>query len=221
MRTIDDKRFATLRDEILAGLIERYHRCKAADVHKELCDFAVAAWKNPWLPLNEMAWGRVSNAARQMISNWLKLDLIFEFFNLLAEDGRGDRSRFEFWRRYLEQIDDMYFVLGSRTLNSTDPNIRALRRKLEGRLMHLTGTEPANNAFIMRIGNALIVEFSRSGNATYTYTSYQLPFSLEGVQSNDIDDLKSDKENRLLHSRRWGAKLAGEIRTQASRSVQY
>ncbi len=46
----------------------------------------------------------------------------------------------------------MYFVLGSRTLNSTDPNIRALRRKLEGRLMHLTGTEPANNAFIMRIG---------------------------------------------------------------------
>ncbi len=199
LRTIDDKRFATLRDEILAGLIERYHRCKAADVHKELCNFAVTAWKNPWLPLNEMAWGRVSNAARQMISNWLKLDLIFEFFNLLAEDGRGDRSRFEFWRRYLEQIDDMYFVLGSRTLNSTDPNIRALRRKLEGRLVHLTGTEPANNAFIMRIGNALIVEFSRSGNATYTYTSYQLPFSLEGVQSNDIDDLKSDKENRLLH----------------------
>ncbi len=146
-----------------------------------------------------MAWGRVSAAARQMISNWLKLDLIFEFFNLLAEDGRGDRSRFEFWRRYLEQIDDMYFVLGSRTLNSNDPNIRALRKKLEGRLTHLTGTEPANNAFIMRIGNALIVEFSRNGNATYTYTSSQLPFLLEGVQSNEMDDLKSDKENRLLH----------------------
>ena len=82
MRTIDDKRFATLRDEILAGLIERYHRCKAADVHKELRDFAVAAWKNPWLPLNEMAWGLVSPAARQMISNWLKDHFIYEFFNL-------------------------------------------------------------------------------------------------------------------------------------------
>ncbi len=170
----------------LPGSLSATTDAKSADVHKELCDFAVAAWKNPWLPLNEMAWGRVSNAARQMISNWLKLDLIFEFFNLLAEDGRGDRSRFEFWRRYLEQIDDMYFVLGSRTLNSTDPNIQALQRKLDGRLMHLTGTEPANNAFIMRIGNAVIVEFSRSGNATYTYTSDQLPFSLEGVQSNDI-----------------------------------
>ena len=45
LRTIDDKRFATLRDEILAGLIERYHQCKAADVHKELRDFAVAAGK--------------------------------------------------------------------------------------------------------------------------------------------------------------------------------
>jgi hypothetical protein len=65
--------------------------------------------------------------------------------------------------------------------------------------MHLTGTEPANNAFIMRIGNALIVEFSRSGNAAYTYTGYQLPFSLEGVQSNDIGGLKSDRKNRLLH----------------------
>ena len=57
LRTIEDKRFASLRDEILAKLIERYHRCKAADVHKELRDFAVAAWKNPWLPLNKMAWG--------------------------------------------------------------------------------------------------------------------------------------------------------------------
>lgn len=218
LRTIEDKRFISLRDEILAGLIERYHRCKGADVHKELREFSVAAWKNPWLPLNEMAWGRVSNAARQMISNWLKLDLIFEFFNLLAEDGRGDRTRFEFWRRYLEQIDDMYFILGSRTLYSTDPNIRALRRKLEGRLMHLTGTEPANNAFIMRVGNALIVEFSRSGNATYTYTSYQLPFSLEGVQSNDIDDLKSDKESRLLHrearGQSWQERFEQTLRTR-------
>ena len=215
LRTIKDKRFATLRDEILARLIERYHRCKSADAHKELCDFAVAAWKNPWLPLNEGAWGRVSNAARQMIANWLKLDLIFEFFNLLAEDGRGDRSRFEFWRRYLEQIDDMHFVLGSRTLNSTNPNIQALQRKLDGRLMHLTGTEPANNAFIMCIGSAVIVEFSRSGNATYTYKSDELPFTLESVHSSNIADLKSDRRKRLLHkdtgAQSWQEKFEYEL----------
>jgi hypothetical protein len=214
---IGDKRFATLRDEILAGLIERYHKCRVPEVHKELRDFAVAAWKNPWLPLNEMAWGRVSNAARQMISNWLKLDLIFEFFNVLAEDGRGDRNRFEFWRRYLGRIDDIYFVLGGRTLNSTNPNIRALRRKLEGRLMHLTGAEPANNAFIMRIGNAIIVEFSRTGNAMFPYKSDQLPFSLNGVQSN-IDDLKCDKENKLSHTVGAGGQSWQERFEQALRA---
>ena len=30
----------------------------------------------------------------------------------LAEDGHGDRSRFEFWRSYLLHIKDMYFCSG-------------------------------------------------------------------------------------------------------------
>jgi len=191
LRTINDKRFATLRDEILAGLIERYNRCEAADVHKELRDFAVAAWKNPWLPLNEMAWGRVSAAARQMIRNWLKDHFIYEFFNRVAEDGHGDRNRFEFWRSYLLHIKDMYFLLGRSTLASSDRNIQTLIQKLEGRQRQLTGPDASNNAFIMLIGDAAIVEFSQQNNATYVYRTDNFPVPLDGQGSVNIRDLRS------------------------------
>ena len=75
-----------------------------------------------------------------------------------------------------------------------------MREKLDGRLLDLGGSESTNNAFIICIDNALIVEFSRYGNAAYPYFRTSLPFSLTDVQNVEIKDLKSDRKNSLRHA---------------------
>ena len=93
-------RFRFLRDEIYSTLLDRYAQLANPVVNPELRDAVVASWKNPWLPLNASAWGRVTPTAKQMVTSWLKLELIHQFFEVLSEDGRQDKRRFEFWRGY-------------------------------------------------------------------------------------------------------------------------
>ena len=47
-----------------------------------------------------------------MVSSWLKLRLIEDFFGLLSEDGINDQRRINFWKRYVDRISDMHFALG-------------------------------------------------------------------------------------------------------------
>lgn len=161
--------FQTIRDHIYVEIIARYAAIPSASVHAPLRDALVTAWKNPWLERNDPAWKRVPEVARKMVAGWLKLDLIHQFFEVLSEDGRQDKSRFEFWRTYHHQMDDVYFALGSRNFWSRNPDIEKLRRSMDGRLLNLTGTEADNNAFIMRMGDIVVVEFSKKNNAAYRY----------------------------------------------------
>src|SRR5262249_41692348 len=101
---ISDQRFAAARDRILAQLLDRYGMIRAAAVHTELRDFAVASWKNPWLASNDAAWSSVLPATKNMVAGWLKLDLIREFFEVLSGERGSDSNRFHFWKQYHEQI---------------------------------------------------------------------------------------------------------------------
>jgi hypothetical protein len=213
LNIISYKRFTGLRDDILARLIERYAQCETREDHPALRDRAVAAWRNPWLPLNAAAWGRVSEPARQMVIGWLKLNFVSEFFNRLAEGGQGDPARFEFWRRYLDQIEDMYFLLGRDMSDSSDPDIRALRARLEGRLLGLTSTDGALDAFVMITRNAVIVEFGLNNNATYAYGRDATPFTLEGRSRISTRVLKQREKAvvRLNHQPRWQSRFETEL----------
>lgn len=171
LELICEQRFQSLRDDILVALVTRYAHVANPTVHPALRDALIDAWKNPWLERNQSAWGRVPDAARKMVAGWLKLDLIHQFFEVLSEDRGQDHQRFEFWRDYYEEMDDVYFALGSRAFNSRDSDIVKLRESLDGRLLQLGGAEPANNAFIMFIGESVFIEFSKKGNAAYRYHS--------------------------------------------------
>lgn len=194
-----EKRFLSLRDDIYARLLSRYASISIPPVHPDLRDALVVAWKNPWLARNDTTWGRVSDAARKMVAGWLKLELIHQFFEVLSEDGRQDRSRFEFWRSYHDKMDDVYFALGSRSYHSKSPDMVKLRHALEGRLLELTGTEPDNNAFIMCMGEVVVVEFSKKGNAAYRYSRSELPLD-SSQRSIRITGLKHDSTQRMLHA---------------------
>jgi hypothetical protein len=189
-----------LRDRGMILVLDRYARVQGAALHQGLRDKAVAWWGNPWLPSNETRWGGVTADARTMVADWLKLEFIETFFTKLAEDGLGDPRRMNFWKRYVKAIDHIEFALGATARNSRDRDMAALRKKMTG-LLRALDTSGANNAFIMRMGPLVAVEFSGLGNAFYGYDArHSIPFDttkLLRLEVNGSNSLKH-KGNRSI-----------------------
>jgi hypothetical protein len=105
-----------------------------------------------------------------------------------------------FWKKYHQQIDEIYFALGPTAANSRSADIRQLRKDMGPHLLWLRGGGSDNNAFIMRIDDYVIVEFGLSGNACFIFRSDNLPFQLRGELAGDRTELKHDsRKERLLH----------------------
>lgn len=211
----------------LSKVLERYAQCRDKTANKALCDFAVAQWGIPWLSSNSARWGRVAEATKQMLVDWLKLEFIQQFFGLLAEDGANDKRRLQFWELYHKNIDDMYFALGRHARSNPSRDFVELRRKMGGRILELTaGGSPRNNAFIMHIGKYVVVEFGVSGNACYIFEKRNPPFHIErGTVAGDRSELKhEDHVQRLLHvdsnSGQWERVFSETLRRLANVTLQ-
>jgi len=174
----------------LAKLLTRYRRCASPTLHERLRDFAVDTWGNPWLALNEAKWSVVSPDARMMVTEWLKLALMQKFFGLLAEDGLNDTRRLKFWETYHQSIHAMYFALGETARRHPGLDFREVRKQMEGLQLTLTHSTSKNNAFIMCIGEHVIVEFGEKGNACFIFHKDRLPFALEGGVAGNSTALK-------------------------------
>jgi EH_Signature domain len=187
-----------LRDRGLIMLLDRYVRVPGAHLHQGLRDSSVQGWGNPWLPSNKTRWGGVVADARSMVADWLKLEFIETFFTKLAEDGMGDRRRMEFWKRYVKSIDHIEFALGSSASDSRDPDFVALRWKMTGLIRELDASG-TNNAFIMTMGDLVVVEFSGIGNASYLYSAQQgLPFDTSKSLRLSVDGYNSLKQSKRI-----------------------
>ena len=191
-----------LRDQGLALILDRYARIEAHPLHSRLRDDAVSWWKNPWLPSNAMQWGSVRSDTKSMVSEWLKGVLIEAFFNQLAQDGAANQRRTKFWKRYIGAISEMEFALGANARSSRDRDFLALLKKMEGLTRHLDAPG-ANNAFIMRMGTLVIVEFSNSGNACYAYDERQsMPFDTSMPLQLEVNGRNSLKnQNNIIKLR--------------------
>ena len=201
----------------VAKLLTRYRTCRTVTVHPGLRDFTVAQWGNPWLSLNRAKWSLVGDDARAMVAGWLKLVLIQQFFSLLAADGTNDTRRLKFWERYHDSIDDMYFALGGTARWHRGTDFQDIRKKMAGRLLNLhSAGPPNNNAFIMCIGNFVVVEFGIKGNACFIFARDSLPFLLEGGIAGNSTALKHESSvERLLHTDRisetWERRFQGTL----------
>jgi len=200
----------------LAKLLIRYGQSADLSAHTVLRDFSVKEWGNPWLISNTTRWRLVDDHAREMVSGWLKLDIIREFFDLLSQDGKGDRRRFKFWARYVEQMNDMYFVLGRNAREDQRIDFKAMRDRMAGRLLDLVGSGSDDNAFVMMIDKYAIVEFGNTGNATFIFEKHKLPFQLNGAVSRD-GIRRPDCRMRLTHvnsdwEMRFSFRLYSELR---------
>ncbi|URM27128.1 EH signature domain-containing protein [Pseudomonas frederiksbergensis] len=190
-----------LRDRGIALILDRYVNVPGAHLHQRLREASVQWWGNPWLPSSETHWGAVVPNARTMVADWLKLEFIETFFTKLAEDGLGDRRRMEFWKRYVKAIHPIEFALGSTARSSRERDFVMLRDKMKGLTCDLDASG-ANNAFIMGMGDLVVVEFSGMGNALYGYdASKSLPFDSTKtlhLAINDPNSLKHKPPRRVL-----------------------
>lgn len=188
------------RDEGLGLLLDRYAAMSSRPEHAGLRDSTIEAWGSPWMQRHDAAWQRVKPEARAMVHGWLNLKLIQQFFDVLAEDRHTDQRRVQFWKKYHQQIDEIYFALGPTAANARSSDIRQLRKNMGPHLLWLRGGGSDNNAFIMRIGGYVIVEFGLSGNACFIFRSDDLPFQLRGELAGDRTELKHDsRKERLEH----------------------
>ena len=159
----------------VALLVARYARCSERPEHMALRDAAVSIIGNPWLRRTSWdAWvvdarSKPDDPAREMINGWLKRRLITDFFELLSVDGTGDSRRVDYWLRFEPAIEDMWFALGSDAQNRRGEQFNDFRNRAKGRLLNLDGTTADNNAFVMRVGRYLMVEFGAKGNAMYVF----------------------------------------------------
>ena len=181
-----------LKTRCVAALVSRYSRCPDKPEHMALRDAALAVVGNPWL--RRASWdasvtdesGNPDNAAREMVNGWLKRRLISDFFELLSADGAGDTRRLEYWLRFEPYIDDMWFSLGADAQYARGESFNDFRQRARGRLLDLDGTTADNNAFVMRIGEHLAVEFGVKGNACYIFRWGALPPRLEELLTSGL-----------------------------------
>lgn len=207
-----------LADGALARVLDRYAGSAAVEVEPTLRDLSVTRWGNPWLERNDTLWTGVGDAARQMVSSWLKLSLIEKFFSLLSEDRLNDQRRVAFWKGYVDRIDDMHFALGEAAYRNPAPDFRSLRKAMAGRLLRLDDAGTArNNAFIMRMGGRVFVEFGEKGNAMFAFDAADAPFDLKrpSISGNRTALKHPSHLARMIHTdvggERWERKVERRI----------
>lgn len=201
---------AAVARKVVATVTARYAKATPHPEQPRLRDMSVDHIGNPWL--KRPAWDAyvADEPARKMVDGWLKGRLIRDFFELLSHDGRAEQRRLDYWLRFESVIDDMWFVLGASARRNPSQEFKELRLRMEGRRRHLDGTTTDdNNAFVMRIGDHVFVEFGVTGNACFIHNWRDINAELESDKLHIDAVLKNKttprqkKEERLTHSGRW------------------
>jgi hypothetical protein len=203
----------SVRVKCIAMLLVRYVKCTEKPEHPRLRDLAVHHIGNPWL--KRASWDAYvkNDGARKMVDGWLKRRLITDFFALLSEDGAANPRRLEYWLRFEPVIEDLWFVLGANARYNKSAEFTEMKRRMQGRLHYLgSGTTADNNAFIMRIGSFMVVEFGMTGNACFVFNANDL--LIAPLQKTlPISTLKgSHHVERLLHSGPWESNFDAWLR---------
>jgi hypothetical protein len=206
-----------LRSKGLARLLQRYTQCSNPIENIELRDFSLKHWGSPMLQVKKQIWAAwVSEPVMKMVKTWLIFRSIEDFFALLAHDGQARRERLDFWLRYVDAITDVYFALGTNARKNNTADYKRIREHMKGQCMSLEGVSVDNNAFLMRIGNSLFVEFGQHGNASHIFQFDNLPFKLgSGEVEGTRDGLKntdhSGHQGKMTHHQGWQSEFEWTI----------
>ena len=172
----------------LHAALARYQNCTDRTLHKDLKNFAVETWKSPrlrnvggskWLQIEEPIW--------QMVLRWVNEANLRLFFQLLKHRGVADKNRLDFWLKYINQVSWTKLVLGDDTQEYFKRN-KEMTKIFENESDSFSSLDGERNldAFIIQIGDYLIVEFSTEGGC-YIYKNGENTFDPNAIK------LKSSK----------------------------
>jgi hypothetical protein len=160
----------TMSIEATAHCVTRYSKCTNTVEHPFLRDTCVRKIGNPMLEQTKWAALVDHEPARQMVTSWLKQQLIKDFFELLAQDGAADIRRLNYWLKWEKNITEMWFFLGEMAIKDQRMAFKDVRDRMGSSIRQLVEpSRPENNAFVMRIGEYLVIEFSTKNNAMFIY----------------------------------------------------
>jgi hypothetical protein len=202
----------------LALLLRRYEACVNRPEHHGLRDTALREWKSPWLEANKPMWhAQIGETATNMVKLWLTKQHIKDFFELLQADRQADTQRMEFWLQYAESIEDFWLALGSFSFYNQQADYKRIRKQMEGHCMRLEGSnQNYDNAFLMKIGNLVFIEFGKQNNACHVFSSNNLPFatgqtSVSGTQSGLKNTRHPGWQGKLSHYDGWQQEFAKSL----------
>jgi len=169
----------------LAELLTFYCAQTDGAVHSELRDFSLNFWGNPLLDEDGNGWVFVPHEPREMVKKWFKRHVIQQFFNVLTRQGELEerdarekrKRRLNFWVQYADIVGDVKFALGPHARKDTDARMVEVLEMMKGMTLDLDGGgDRQNNAFIMRFGDWVVVEFGLENNACFVYRASDVPF---------------------------------------------
>lgn len=200
------KNHPVFADEGLASVLTRYYKIPDQNKHPELLELANSRWRNPLLEKNKTNWMRVEEPVQEMVRRWIKIQYIQEFFEILT-DGAASADRANFWLKYVNDITDMWFALGSIANSKNRQEIQKIKENMVGRVLKLHSA-PENNAFMMKIGSYVFIEFGITGHACYIFQAKSLPFSENAIEVRaDSSGLKNAAHigyvDKLNHQGSW------------------
>lgn len=210
------------RDEALELLLTRYHRCADASVHPQLRDYVCRkdVWRNPKLRAAGLAtaWNRVGDDVWRMVLQWVNKANLRDFFEVLAARRQADEGRLEFWSQYMEQIawTRLIFSSQTRTLAWNNEGIRNLIAREEDSYATMSANADVD-AFMMQLGDYLIVEFSKVPNAAYVYKANELPFEpysreYTGTTADLKHGYRGKSAARFMHMHGWQSNARYELK---------
>ena len=227
-RWFDKPIFEFLTEErekkLLGALINLYARSPfRSQSDNFLKKLALSLLKNPQIHSNRINWKNagVTDDGIQMVSQWCaSYDLEF-FFDALSSDGKTDRTRFNFWKKYIPYMSFTTLVFnGCKGFDSLP--IKNFKQENKGRYAETQGRSDDNvDAFIMVIGYFVFVEFSQTSNACYYYHINQnvrlswrdipkAPFNFDQKYFFVRNELKGrniglsqTSPNRIIHGGSW------------------
>lgn len=165
------KSYPLYRDRIFAACLTRYSQTRFRDIpHIPLKTAAFEAWGSPQLRSKNNVWRHhVEEPVSRMVMGWFARQDLEHFFSLLQGTAQVDRTRLEYWLRFVNQMSYTRIVLGTDARTNRGTDFVEFRKANIGRLAYLDGGTSADNAVVMQIGNYFFVEFSKVGNACYVH----------------------------------------------------
>jgi hypothetical protein len=169
------------RDKGLCAVLDRYAICSDTSVNEILKEYALDLWASP--EGHELAgskWKFVGKPALAMVLNWVHETNLRLFFKLLKERGHADDERLNFWLKFIPQVKSSRLALGptsQRLVESRADYKKVFKRDGHAYSQLREDQNPGNDAFLMTIGNCLIVDFSIGGGC-YVYKHGENQFNI-------------------------------------------